>query len=68
MTLLVSLFATSRNLLFGVFLPRKIITTSQKIAVNFRQLSLKGALISVSERSGMFRQNISKVPVKKLNL
>ena len=26
MTLLVSLFVTSRNLLFGVFLPRKIIT------------------------------------------
>ena len=68
MTFLVSWFVTLRNLLFGVFLPRKIITTSQKIAVNFRQLSLKGALISVSEHSRMFRQNLLKVPVKKLNL
>ena len=48
MTFLVSLFVTSRNLLFGVFLPRKIITISQKIAVNFRQVPLKGVLLSVS--------------------
>ena len=68
MTFLVSWFVTLRNLLFGVFLPRKIITTSQKMAINFRQLSLKGALISVSDRSRMFRQNLLKVPVKKLNL
>ena len=47
-TFLVSLFVTSRNLLSGVFLPNKIITILQKIAVNFRQVSLKGALPSVS--------------------
>ena len=35
-----SWLVTSRNLLFGVFLPRKIITILQKIAVNFRQVSL----------------------------
>ena len=46
--LLVSLFVTLRNLLIGVFLPRKIITISQKIAINFRQVSLKGVLPSVS--------------------
>ena len=48
MTFLVSLFVTSRILLFGVFLPRKIITISQKIAVNVRQVSLKGVLLSVN--------------------
>ena len=39
-TLLVSLFVTSTNLLFGVFLPRKIITILLKITINFRQVSL----------------------------
>ena len=34
MTLLVSLFVTSRNLWFGVFLPRKIIAILQKITIN----------------------------------
>ena len=47
MTLLVSSFVTSRNLLFDVFLPRKIITILQKITINFRQVSLKGVLLSV---------------------
>ena len=42
MTFLVSLSVTARNLLFGVFLPRKIITISQKIAINFRQVSPRG--------------------------
>ena len=35
MTLLVSSFVTSRNLLFGVFLPRKVITIFRKITINF---------------------------------
>ena len=48
MTFLVSLFVTSRNLLFGVFLPRKIITISQKITVNFRQVLLTDVLLSES--------------------
>ena len=42
------MFVTSRNLLFGVYLPRKIITILRKIAVNFRQVSLKEILPSVS--------------------
>ena len=45
MTFLVSLFVTSRNLLFGVFLPRKIISILRKIVANFRQVSLKGVLL-----------------------
>ena len=65
-TFSIYLFVTSRNFLFGVFLPRKIITVSRKIAVNFREVSLKG--VSLSKRSGMFWQNLLKVPVKKLNL
>ena len=47
-TFLIYLFVASRNLLFGVFLPRKIITILRKIAVNFRQVSLKEVLLSVS--------------------
>ena len=35
MALLASLFVTLRNLLFGVFLPRKIITILRKITINF---------------------------------
>ena len=48
MTFLIYLFVTSRNLLFGVFLPRKIITILRKIADIFRQVSLKEVLLSVS--------------------
>ena len=64
MTFLVSLFVTSRNLLFGVFLPKKIITTSQKIDVN---ASVTERCTSLSKRSGMFRQNLLNGGVKKLN-
>ena len=39
---------TFLNSLFGVFLPRKIITILRKIAANFRQVSLKGVLVSVN--------------------
>ena len=46
MNFLASLFVKSRNLLFGVFVPRKIINLT-KISVNFRQMSLKGVLLSV---------------------
>ena len=35
---------TSWNLLFGVFLPRKVITISQKITISFKEVSLKGVL------------------------
>ena len=48
MTFLICLFVTSRNLLFSVFLPRKIITVLRKIVVNFRQVSLKELLPSLS--------------------
>ena len=48
MTFLIYLFVTSRNLLFGVLLPRKIITILQKIAVNFMQVSLKDGPLSLS--------------------
>ena len=48
MIFLVSLFVTSRNLLFGVFLPRKIIQSHKKKPVNLRQVSLKGVLLSAN--------------------
>ena len=67
-TFLIYLFVTSRNLLLGVFMPRKIITILRKIAAIFRQASRKGVLLLVLAPSGMFRQNLLKVPVKKLNL
>ena len=45
-TLLIYLFVTLRNLLFGVFLPIEIILW--EIAESFRRVSLKGVLLSVS--------------------
>ena len=45
--LLDSLFLTSKNLLLGVFLSRKIITILRKMTINFRQVPLKGVLLSV---------------------
>ena len=51
------------KLLFGVFLGRKIITILRKITINFRQVSLKGILLSV--RVLEFRKNPLKAPVKK---
>ena len=65
MTLLFSLFETSRNLFIAVFLPRKIITILRKIS--FKQLSLKGVLLPVIVLE-YFATNVFKVPVKKLNL
>ena len=47
-TFLIYLFVTSRNLLFGVFLTRAIITIVRKTTLNFRQVSLKNVLLSVS--------------------
>ena len=41
MTLLVSLFARSRNLLFDVFLPRKIIVTLGIITINPLKVPVK---------------------------
>ena len=46
-TFLVSLFVILKNLLFGVFLPRKIITFFRKTTINFRQVLLKDVLLSV---------------------
>ena len=66
MALLVSLFVASRHVLFGVFLPRKIITILQKIT-KF-QARVTEMYISLSKSAGIFRQNTLKVPVKKLNL
>ena len=45
MTLLFSLFVTSRNLLFAVFLSRKSIIILRKITRNSRQVPLKGVLL-----------------------
>ena len=56
MTLLVSLFITSRNLLLIVFLPKNIITILQKVAIHFWQVSLKGVLSAKS-----FKSNCEKV-------
>ena len=50
MTLLVFLFAASRNLLFGVFLQKKVIMILQKIIINFKQVSLKDVLFAVKVR------------------
>ena len=47
MNLLVSLFVTSRNLLFDVFLPRKIIKILRKITINFKQVPPKDVLHTV---------------------
>ena len=47
-TFLVSLFVTSRTLLFGVFLPKKIVTVLRRIAVNFTKMWLKCVFLSVS--------------------
>ena len=54
MTLSVSLFLISRNLWFSVFLPRKIIATLRKRTINFRQVSLKGVLLSVRVTEYLF--------------
>ena len=61
------LFVTSRNLLFGVFLPKK---NYYNITKNSRkcQASVSERCTSLCKHSGMFRQNLSKVPVNKLNL
>ena len=59
-TFLISLFVTSTNLLFGVFLPREI---NRKF-----QASVTERCTSLSNHSGIFPQNLLKVPVKKLNL
>ena len=63
MTLLVSLFVTSKNLSFGVFLPRKTITILRKITINFRQVSKSASL---SKSSGIFQQNPLKSTCEKV--
>ena len=51
-TFFVYIFITPINLLFGVFLPRKIITILRKLAVNFRQVQerLAKSFKSTSEK------------------
>ena len=56
LTFLISLFVTSRNLLFGVFLP---VEKSRKY-----QASVTERCASLSKRSGMFRQNLLQVPLR----
>ena len=67
-TFLVYLFATSRNLLFGVFLPGKIITVLQKKTLQISGKCQRKVGTFFSKGSGMFWQNFLKVAVKKLNL
>ena len=55
---LISLFATSRNLLLRVLLPRK---NSRKF-----QASVTERCTSLCKRSGMFLKKILKLPMKKL--
>ena len=55
-----SLFLTSGNLLFDVFLPRE---KSRKY-----QASVTERCTSLSKRSEMFRQNLFQVPLTNLNL
>ena len=64
-TFSVSLFVTSRNLLFGVFMENyyNLTKNSRKF-----QTSVTERCSFLSKRSGMFRQNFLKVPGKKINL
>ena len=65
MTFSISLFVTSRNLLFGVFKENyyNLTKNSRKF-----QTSVTERCTSLSKRSGMFRQKVLKVPGKKINL
>ena len=65
MTYLVSLLVTSRNLLFGIFLPRKIIKILQKKNMSFRRVT-KGVLLSVSVLE--YLDKIYKKFYKSINL
>ena len=67
MTLLVSLFVTSKNVLFGVFLSRKNYYNLTKNNHKFH-VSVSERCTSLIKSSGIFRQNPLKVPMKKLNL
>ena len=62
-TFLIYLFVTSRNLLFGVFCQGKLLQSYENY-----QASVTERCTSLSKCSGMFRQNLLKVPVKKLYL
>ena len=65
MTFSISLFVTSRNLLFGVF--KENYYNHTKNSRNF-QTSVTEMCTFLSKRSGMFRQNVLKEPGKKINL
>ena len=55
-----------KKLSYAIFLTRKTITAVRKITINFRQVSLKGLLLSVSVLECFGK--IFQVPEKKLNL
>ena len=65
MTLSISLFVTSRNLLFRVFKENyyNLTKNSRKF-----ETSVTERCTFLSKRSGIFRQNVLKVPRKKINL
>ena len=64
-TFSVSLFVTSRKLLFGIFKENyyNLTKNSRKF-----QTSVTERCTFLSKRSGMFRQNVLKQPGKKINL
>ena len=55
-----------KKLSYVIFLTRKTITAVRKITINFRQVSLKGLLLSVSVLECFGK--IFQVPENKLNL
>ena len=63
MTLLFSLFVTSRNLFIAVFLPRKVIIILRKI--NFKRLSTV-IVYSPSNSLGIFRHKCFKSTCEKV--
>ena len=65
MTFSISLFVTSRNLLFGVF--KENYYNRTKNSRKF-QKSVTEKCTFLSKRSGMFWQNVLKEPGKKINL
>ena len=64
MTLLVSLFVTMRNLLFGEFLPKKHYYSLTENNHKF-QASVTKRCTCLSKNSEIIRQNCLKVPMKK---
>ena len=66
MTFLVSLFVTSQKCIVWCFFDKENYCNLTKSSCKF-QASVTERCTSLSKRSDMFRQNLLKVPVKKLN-